>query len=53
MVWEFINFTATQILSENKFWWIERDKNMIFGNFRGTEILIFNKFVQFFYADND
>ena len=35
--WEFYNFTATRILREIKSWWIETVKNVMFGNFGGSE----------------
>ena len=37
-IWKFNNFSATQILSEIKFWWFETLKNIIFGNSKGSEI---------------
>ena len=36
-MWEFYNFAATQIISEIKFWWIQKAKNVIFGILRGSK----------------
>ena len=41
---KFDHFTATQILCEIKFWWIQTVQIVIFAKFRDSELWIFGKF---------